>query len=151
MFPNLDLESIAEQINNEVTQENSTEIGRVFLMQFNGNKATVIMENGKPKEATTKEKVQMYTQMLLRTKLDKYKVYKNEDFGMTYFNYMGMRNLPQNFINIEFKRELEEKLKQLNIVDSITNFSANKQGSVLYVEFTINLINGESIEISEVI
>ncbi len=153
MFPDFNfdeaLETI-EQVNNE--QSDSITLGRVLIYEFIGNKATVVIENGKPKEAKTiKEKVMMYAQMLLRTELNKYNVYKDTDFGMTYFNYRGNRILPSGFINSELKREIEEKLMRLSVVDSISDFSAKMNGTVLNVEFTINLNDNSSVSISEVI
>lgn len=149
MFPsfNFDTETTTEE--NVVI---STELGRVFLMKFNGNKATIVLENGKPKEATTnKEKVEMYVQMLLRTEFEKYKVYKDTGFGMTYFKYRGNKQLPIGFINSELKREIEEKVTALTVVDSISNFSAAIKGTVLQVDFTINLTDNTNLQISEVI
>lgn len=151
MFPDFDFNEAIETIEEDV-ENNSIKLGRVFLIKFEGNKANVIMENGKPKEATTiQEKVQMYAQMLLRTEVDKYKIYKDTDFGMTYFKYKGNRLLPKGFINSELKRELEEKILKLSVVDSITDFNARIEGNVLNINFTINLVDNSSLQVSEVI
>jgi len=150
VFPSFNFDTV--QSNTEENEVSSTELGRVFLMKFNGNKATIILENGKPKEATTnKEKVKMYVQMLIRTELRKYKVYKDTDFGMTYFKYLGNKQLPTGFINSEFKREIEEKVTVLSVVNSISNFSSAMKGTVLQVDFTINLTDSTNLQISEVI
>lgn len=151
MFPDFDFNEAIETIEEDI-ENNSIKLGRVFLIEFKGNKANVIMENGKPKEASTiQEKVQMYAQMLLRTELDKYKIYIDTDFGMTYFKYKGNRLLPKGFINSELKRELEEKITKLSVVDSITDFNAKVEGSVLNINFTINLVDSSSLQVSEVI
>jgi hypothetical protein len=121
-------------------------------MKFTGNKATIILENGRPKEAaTSKEKVEVYVQMLIRTELDKYKVYKGTGFGMTYFKYRGNKQLPIGFINSEFKREIEEKVTALSVVDNISNFSIAIKGTALQVDFIINFTDNTNLQISEVI
>ena len=120
MFPDLDLDTLATEINASVEEEGSAGTGRVFLMEFSGKKATVVMENGRPKEAsTTSEKVRMYAQMMLRTAYEKYSVYEDTGFGMTYYNYLGNRSMPSGFLNSEMKREIGAGLKSLSAVDSI--------------------------------
>lgn len=153
MFPNFNFDEAIETIEQTTNNSsNSITLGRVFLMKFEGSKASFILENGRPVEATTvKEKVQMYAQWLLRTEAGKYNVYKNTEFGMTYFKYRGNRQLPVGFINSELKREIEEKLTILSVVDSISDFSSKLNESTLEVEFTINLIDDSTVPISEVI
>jgi hypothetical protein len=154
MFPSFNFDDALKTIEQTTSNESdSITLDRVFLMEFEGNKAKVVIENGKPVEAkTTKVKVEMYAQMLLRTELDKYNVYKDTDFGMTYFKYRGNRQLPVGFINSELKREISEKLTKLSVVDSVSDFSAKISEGTLDVEFTIHLIDDEStVGISEVI
>lgn len=152
MFPSFSFDDAIQTITEESNQSDSITLGRVFKIDFEGNKATVVMENGKPVEATTiQEKVQRYVQLLLRTELEKFNVYKDTEFGMTYFKYRGNRLLPKGFINSELKREIEEKITQLSVVDSISNFNAKMNDSTLEIDFTINLVDGTSISTSEVI
>ena len=148
MFPTIDLDSLVIQINEEENEVNKTAIGTVFMMDFIGNRATVIMENGRPKECETiEEKVKMYVQILLRTAYEKFKIYKDTEFGMTYFNYRGRRDLPQGFMESEIKREIETNLLQLNVVESIQNFSANLTSIEFECTFEIILKNGQTVEI----
>jgi len=153
MFPNFNFDTALETIEQETNnQTDSITLGRVFLMEFDGNKAKFVLENGRPVEAkTTKEKVQMYTQLLLRTESGKYSIYKDTDFGMTYFKYRGNRQLPVGFINSELKREIEEKLTILSVVESVSDFSATLNDNVLEIDFTINLVDGSAVPVSEVV
>lgn len=150
MFPVVDLDKIVLEINNE-EEKSTTVLGSVILMDFSDSKKVVKIENGRPVLCqTNKEKVEVYIKLLLRTHLDKYKVDKNTGFGMTYFNYRGMQ-LPQGFLESELKRELEEKLRLLNIVDDIIDFYAGLNNNTLHIEFTILLYDGTTLDIEEVI
>lgn len=148
MFPTMDLDSIANQINEEENELNKTTLGRVFMINFIENKATIIMENGRPKECKTiEEKVKVYVQVLLRTAYEKFKVYKDTEFGMTYFNYRGRRNLPQGFMESEMKREIETSLFKLNIVERIQEFSAKLTSVEFECNFEIILKDGQTVGI----
>lgn len=152
MFPSLDLEQMTQELNENELNENIDTLGDVILMDFddNGN-ATVIIEDGKVKLAKTiEDKIKAYTQVLLRTEFNKYKVYKDEDFGMNYFKFIGTTQLIQ-LVNVELKREITEKLTKLNVIDSISDFNSTLIGKKLKINFTIKLSNNNSVNISEVI
>ncbi|MHC1723038.1 MAG: DUF2634 domain-containing protein [Aminipila sp.] len=155
MFPTLDIDSIVNKTIEETsTGSNFTSLGRVMVMDFNDidGKATVKIANGKPVEAvSTAEKIQEYVKLLLRTALDKYKVYKDTEFGVSYFKYMGRRDLPMGFIQSEVKREIVEKIEKLNAVESVTDFESSLSGTTLTVQFTINLIDSTSTIINEMV
>ena len=125
LYPTLNLDTLADEINEASVLESSRVIGKVFLASFTSdNKARIVIENGKPKPAeTTQEKIQMYVQVLLRTELDKIYIYESKNFGMTYFKYRGQK-VPQSFILSNMKTEIETNLKKINLIDSITSFSA---------------------------
>ena len=150
LYPILDLNNMVEIINSETSSESVKSLGTVFMLSFNEkNEARVIIENGKVKRAETiGEKLQMYIQMFLRTERDKFKIYEDTEFGMTYFYYRGYK-VPQGFILSELKRETEENLKKISVFDSVDNFEAILNSSKLEVSFNLNLKDGTTIEISE--
>jgi len=156
MLPSLDLDNIISSINAQSTSETvSKNIGTVFMMTFNEeNEARVVIENGKVKIAETiEEKIQMFIQVLLRTELDKFKIYEDTDFGMTYFNFKGIK-VSQGFILSELKRELKDNLKKISLVDSVNpvdNFEAVLSSTKLEVSFNVNLADSSTIAISEVV
>ncbi|WP_027399088.1 DUF2634 domain-containing protein [Anaerovorax odorimutans] len=148
MFPTFDFDNNIETTNEET--ESPISLGRVFIMDFNNGKAIVRMENGKPVEAKTiKEKVQTYIKVLLNTQYEKYRVYKDTGFGMTYFNYLGYRDLDKGFIHSELKREITEKIKALDVISDVIDFSAHILGTTLNVVLTVNLIDETSATIQE--
>lgn len=143
LYPTLNLDTLAEELNQALETTTTNMIGKVFLLEFIDNKARVVIENGKLKEAeTVKEKIQMYIQVLLRTELDKYYIYENTKFGMTYFKFRGQK-LPQSFIIAEIKREIEENLLRINLIDSINNFTANMTLTTVNISFEVILKDGD--------
>lgn len=150
MFPSFDFENITEKIENNNDNNSPTILGRIFKLDYNGNKATVKMLNGKPVEAITlSDKVQEYIKLLLRTQFDKYNVYKGTTFGMTYFNYLGHKDVNIGLLKSEFKREIVERVEALDVVDSITDFTFERQNTTLNVSFKVNLVDSTSTEINE--
>lgn len=149
LYPTLNLNTLADEINTASTTESTKEIGKVFLCDFlEGNKARIVIENGKPKPAETiKEKIQMYVQVLLRTELDKFEIYENTGFGMTYFKYRGFK-LPKSYILSELKREITENIKKISLVDSINNFQASLTETTININFEIILNDGTILTIS---
>ena len=150
MFPNINFETAIEKTNGENAQ--IQRLGKVFMIRNVGDRLVVEMENGKPKEAQTiSEKIQMYLKLLLKTELNKYNVYKNTSFGMTYFKFRGDNLLPLSFISAELKREIAEKVARLEEINSISDFSTARNGSDLNIYFNVDLKDGSTLTISEVI
>lgn len=149
LYPTLNLDTLADEINVSSTLESARVIGKVFLVDFtSNNKARIVIENGKPKPAETiKEKIQMYVQVLLRTELDKVYIYKDKNFGMTYFKYRGQK-VPQSFILSNMRTEIETNLKKISLIDSITNFTAVLTVTTVNISFDIVLKNGDVLSIS---
>lgn len=152
MFPSFNFEQAMEQAEEDQKQKIKIELMEVPRLIFDiKGKGHTVLENGKISMCkTTKEKVQMYIQMLLRTTKDKYKVYKDTGFGTTYMNYRGTM-VSETFISSELKRELTEQLNKLNVFDSLIRFNAYKEADNLHVAFTVILKNKEKINIVEVV
>lgn len=121
-------------------------------MTFENNKATIVMENGKPRECSSiKEKVELYVNLLLRTEFGKYKVNDSTDFGLTVYKYISNKDIPISIVKSELKREIKEQLVYINAINIVDNFEINRKGNQLNVSFDIHLKDGESVQISEVV
>lgn len=152
MFPNFDFETVVKETKKDIEFKQRAELGRVPKMIFKNGKAYVEVENGKVILCSNdREKVGVYVQMLLRTKKDKYKVYKGTGFGMSYFEHRGNGALPESFICSEIERELSQQLSKLPVFDKMVDFGWEKKIDTLEVSFTIVLKYGDTIKVSEVI
>lgn len=151
MFPDFNLIGTDINTDNDQITDTSPTLGRVFIIDFDdaNNAAQVRIVDGKPVEAVTlKDKVSMYTQMLLKTALGKYRVYDDTDFGVSYFNYLGLRNMPKSTVHAEIEREIIEKIEELDVVDSVQNLKIDVDNTTLAISFDISLSDGTTKNIT---
>lgn len=145
IFPELSLDNIISSINEETEETNNDIIDEVILLTFKNKKATVVLENGKPKTTTDlKTKIQMYLNVLLRTKLDEFEIYDTTNFGMTYFRWMGQK-VPEGILSSELEREITEHLSKMNVFDYVENFDVEITGPDFKVSFDLILTTGETL------
>jgi len=145
IFPSLSLDNIISSINNETEETTNNIIEDVVLLTFKNKKATVVLENGKPVTTTDlRTKIQMYLNVLLRTKLDEFEIYENTNFGMTYFRWIGQK-VPEGILISELEREITEHLSKMNAFDHVENFNVKVTGPDFKVNFDLILISGETL------
>lgn len=144
MFPSL--EGLDSRVNLEV---NSIEkLGLVPRYTFSNGKASVKVVNGRIEYASSiREKVDIYTRVLLRTEIGKYEIYKDIDFGVSYFSYIGRGDIPFGVVKSEIEREITSNLISLYEIESIENFEALLNFDKLEISFTLVLNDGTSIGI----
>lgn len=132
----------------ETTEETTTEeVGNDFLFDYETGQH--IMANALLKECTELESVKQYIQNVLRTKANAYKVYTKEEtevFGISVYDYLGQRSLPMGYINSELKREVTEQLLNHPLIESISNWTGEREKRNLVISFTVTLTDGNIIE-----
>ncbi len=143
MFPSIFIE-------NTKTENNTQETGIDFLFDYNTGQH--ITENGLLKECTNLQTVQQYIQNVLRTKANLYKVYtegENDIFGITVYDYIGTRTLPDGYINSELKREVTELLLKHPFINEVKDWCGKRNKRGLEISFTAVLTDNSLIKISE--
>lgn len=121
-------------------------LGKSFVFNFKIGKHDII--DGRLKECTFVENISQWIEVILRTELNKYKIYtedETEDFGISIYKYIGQRNIPLIYLSSELKREIEEQLLQHRFIESITNYSTERMNRGLHIQFTVVLKNSETI------
>lgn len=146
IFPEID-----SKVSTHSTVDTSIkEIGEIVDMEFNNNTARVIVKNGRPVMATTlKRKIEVFAQMLLRTEVNKFNVYKLNNFGVDYFRFIGRGDYPFSFIRSEIEKTIKEKLLMFRGIKSVIDFKATLEMSKLNIEFTVISIEDDIININE--
>ena len=107
------------------------------------------MQNGKFIEVTGIEALKVWIEKILRTEKFRFKIYENgtrRQYGITIEDLIVGRSLPQSFVESELKREINEALLQHPEIESLTDMAFNREGSTLVISFTVNLINGDSLQ-----
>lgn len=122
-------------------------LGKTFLFDFKTGSHKVI--DGRLQECTLMESVAQWIEVILRTELNKYKVYtedETEDFGISIYKYIGDRNIPLIYLASELKREIEEQLLKHRFIESITDYSTERVNRGLHIQFTVVLKNNDTIK-----
>lgn len=138
------------EVNINVPTQTSTNLNleRCFLFDYTEKK--YVTKDGKLVTTTNIEAIKQWVILLLKTKLDKYKVYDGTEFGVTFYNIIGQKKLPQGYINSEIKREIEEKVVLHKGISGISNFNVERTSNGLFISFKVNLMDGSLVE-SEVL
>lgn len=122
-------------------------VGRSFVFDY--VKGQHLIVDGKPKETDESTAIKQWFELLLRTTLGKYTVYDDTDFGTTWQNYIGYRQLPKGFVESELKREIVEACDEYcPAVAAVTDFVAERTSHGLTVSFTAELTNSELVEVT---
>ena len=148
MFPEteVNIDNLVQQTNQAST---NTRLGRCFLFDF--SEGEYVTKDGKLIEATEEQAIKQWVELLVRTVLNKYKVYENTGFGTTFDRIIGQKTLPQGFINSEVKRELEEKVIMHKRISGISDFSTIRTRYGLEIRFTVNKVDESMQEVSMVV
>lgn len=124
----------------------STSVGRSFVFDYASGQH--VMADGKPKETTQLEAIKQWLELLVRTKLGKYRVYQDTGFGTTWENYIGFRQLPKGYIESELEREIQESCDEYcPAIERVSDFSAERLKDGLEVSFTAELTDKEVLEV----
>ncbi|MBB6217502.1 hypothetical protein HNQ80_003623 [Anaerosolibacter carboniphilus] len=147
------------------TQEEQVELGKSFLFIFNkdnfekedyakwGFKEEEIEEKVKEGDFLLKdgrlirvdgmEALKIWIIKVLKTEKSKYKIYDDTDYGAGLEDLMG-QTLPIDFVESELKREIKSALEKHPRIKSISNLQTTRDGARVIVEFTVNLVEGNT-------
>nr|DAO06128.1 MAG TPA: Protein of unknown function (DUF2634) [Caudoviricetes sp.] len=144
MFPT---DTDFQDIKISTTNEQSSKIGRSFLFDFKTGQHQIT--DGKVVECDQLQAIKQWLELLVRTMLDKYKVYRGTGFGLTWEQYIGRRDLPLGFIISEMEREVSEAAVKLNsAIASVQDFTVERQTRGLTIGFSAVLKDKQVLEVS---
>lgn len=129
----------------DLEEKSTPTLGRVLKFDYENGRH--VLKDGRFVECTPVEAVCQYIEHVLRTELDKYKVYTVErdgDFGISVYRYIGQKYLPPDYFASELKREITEQLQLHKYIDFVEAYHYEFKGRKLYVEFTCRLITGDT-------
>lgn len=141
MFPSLDLDTVIQDI--DKTRNIQDEQGVAYLYDF--DKGDFVTKNGRLIEVDSKEAVKVWIEKILRTKKDKYEIYKNTNYGTNIYEWRG-KKVPRLLLQSELKREIEETMQQNVDIDYIKNFKIEQQETIICISFTVVLKNDDEIK-----
>lgn len=146
MFPN-DIESFLENEDVAIETDSTVFNGTSFLYDF--TKGDFIYKNGAPVMVNGIEALRVWIEKIIRTEKFKFNVYQsvegNSEYGVSIEDLIGS-NLPQGFIESEMKRELTESITKNPYIDELTEWSFEREGSKLTINFTVVLSDETTFE-----
>ena len=146
MFPKINDSVMETEENKPIT------LGKCFKFDF--EKGQHIIVDGKFIECDFKENIRHFIQVVLRTKINTFKVYtvdENEDFGLSIYNHIGNKVYHKGFILSEAKREITEQLLNHPFIKYVDNFTFDFENTLLTINFNCYLQNNETLNINEVV
>lgn len=136
IFPNAIFEIEEEQ---QVVDFNSS---KEPLFDF--KKKQIVIMDGKIVYCTYKQKIEQWVELIIRTTVDKYKVYEGTGFGFSkLYGYRGHQIFSSNFGISELKREMKEKLEGHKEIILAKNIKISQDFNVLKIELTLELTKEE--------
>ncbi|WP_250277978.1 DUF2634 domain-containing protein [[Clostridium] colinum] len=136
----------------EIEDSKPITLGKCFKFDFQKGRHIII--DGKFVECDFQENIRQFIQVILRTKINTFKVYTiddDENFGLSIHNYMGNKVYHKGFILSETKREITEQLLNHPFIKDVDNFKFEFENTFLNITFTCFLHNHEILNINEVV
>lgn len=116
---------------------------------FDTTTKKVVVKDGKTKFTDKKKQIQQWIFLLLHTEMEKYKVYKDTEFGIRFLYKMkGNEFYSSGFTIAQIKDELEEKILLNSNIQSIESIEITKNFNSL--EFNIVVVVDDELIESEV-
>lgn len=149
MFPtDINLEEVIKEAESEPA-ENSSRIGRSFLFNFETGQHQIV--DGAVKECDELTAIKQWLELMVKTALDKFLVYKNTGFGTSAEKFIGRRTLPKSFVASELEREIKESCLLNPAIERADDFSVTRTTRGMQIAFTAYLVNGELVEVNNIV
>lgn len=136
IFPNTSLEIEEEQ------QTIDFKSSKEPLFDF--KRKQIVTIDGKIVYCTYRQKIEQWVELIIRTTVNKYKVYKDTGFGFSkLYEYRGHQIFASNFGISELKREMKEKLEGHKEIILVKNIKISQDFNVLKIELNLELVKEE--------
>lgn len=128
---------------NSTNNQETTQMGKSFLFDF--KTGDFVIRDGKLVKIEDIEALKIWIEKILRTEKFKFKVYEKEDkneYGITIQDLITGYNYQKEFIESEIKREVTEALLKNALIDSLEDWSIEKENPILKIGFKVVLKDG---------
>jgi hypothetical protein len=136
----------------EVEDSTTEEIENINTVNpaFDYENKNIILKDGKVTFYTGKEKIQQWIKLLIRTEVDKYRIYEDTEFGLAnFYNLLGHQLFNSSYGISEMKAELQEKIEAKEEVSSVEDITITYKSNKLYIELTV-IVDEETLEMEVV-
>lgn len=113
---------------------------------FDVEKKKIVVKDGNVVIASKKEQIKQWIFLLIHTEIDKYKIYKDTNFGIVFLYEMrGHDFYSSGFTIAQIKDELTEKMQAHQWVEKVENVEVDKGFNNLIITVTV-IVDGEEVE-----
>lgn len=113
---------------------------------FDFNTGKTIIKDGNTVMTDKEQHIQQYITLLIRTEVDKFKVYQGTEFGLTdLYEQQGKQIFITPFAVEEIKRELREKCVLNPNIELVTNVEVSISFNTVKIEMTVQVEGKELI------
>lgn len=114
------------------------------LFDFESGKT--VIKDGNTVMTNKEQHIQQYITLLIRTEVDKFKVYRGTEFGLTdLYEQQGKQIFTTPFAIEEIKRELREKCILNPNIEFVTNIEVSINFNTVKIEMTVQVEGKELI------
>ena len=106
-----------------------------------------IMKNGSPVILTGINALKLWIEKCIRTQLNRYSIYKGRPYGANIEDLVIGKSYKFDFAESELRREIETALLRNDDIQSMSEFSVEKHGSMLNIYFTLITVYGKITEV----
>lgn len=136
------LPDIAElEFNTDTTEQSKDlpKLGKSFLYDF--DKGDFVIKDGKMVEIHGVEVLKQWILKVLKTERFRFKIYENIEYGVTLEDLIGS-GFPRSFVEAEIKREVTASLILHSYIESVEDWTFERDGKWMKVWFTVVTIEG---------
>ncbi|AOT70691.1 DUF2634 domain-containing protein [Geosporobacter ferrireducens] len=117
------------------------DFGKSFLFDF--QQGDFVLRDGRLIKTDGIEALKVWIMKVLKTERGKFKIYEDTDYGTGLEDLIG-QTLPRDFVESELKREIRTALEKHPMIKSISNLNLSIDGEKVMIEFTVNLVQGNT-------
>ena len=121
-------------------------IGYEPEIDFDTPKVTIV--NGNPKLIDKHEAIRQWITKFAITPKDKYEIYEGTGFGNRIKSLFGSKKVGYGYEESELERDYREGLPLCPGISQLLFFNIEKKGKTLNLKLTIELYDGESLDVS---
>lgn len=133
------------------TESEKYDLGVSYLFDF--KKGDFVYKNGAPVEVTGIDALKVWISKMIHTEKHRFPVYEGADieYGVTLEEYIVGKKYPTPFVQSEIKREITESLLLHPRISYLSDWSFTRGDDSLEIAFTVNLVDGQTFSIQEVL
>lgn len=125
MFP---ISSGINATNAAAAEKTAGHTGKISFV-FDFKTGDFVVEDGKVKQCTGEEAIEIWAQKICRTEKNRYNIYKDTEYGVIIEDLIVGARYTIDFVESELRRELEEALMQNEQIIGLASFKCEYTGS----------------------